>query len=306
MKVPPFTFRQLTYFAAAARHGKIAAAATDVGISQSAVTNAILFLEELFGVALFERHASGVRLTHQGRILHERVEDIIASADISAIHSLITDENIRGSVKVALSEVVSGYFILPLLARFRKRFPDVKVELIERSRQECERLVRADEVDLGVILSSNTENTDELDVISLAKSERHVWVSAGSDLLQNKSLSVEELSMQPFIQLQLDEGEKVVSHYFAQFGLQPNLIFKTRAMEALREAVAIGTGITIVADFVYRPWSLDGRKIERIALANPMPTLEIGVVSRKTRALTPSARAFQKFLADQNSQATLG
>ncbi|SPU49908.1 LysR family transcriptional regulator [Bordetella trematum] len=57
------TLRQLRYFAAAARSGRLSMAAADEHVSQSAVTNAVQALETRLGVKLFERHPHGVSLT---------------------------------------------------------------------------------------------------------------------------------------------------------------------------------------------------------------------------------------------------
>ncbi|MGA0542246.1 LysR substrate-binding domain-containing protein [Neotabrizicola sp. VNH66] len=71
---------------------------------------------------------------------------------------------------------------------------------------------------------------------------------------------------------------------------------RTTSMEALREWIGLGLGVTIVADTVYRPWSLEGLKIERLPLAESVPPLEIGLAWRREGELSEVAQAFSTFL----------
>jgi DNA-binding transcriptional LysR family regulator len=60
--------------------------------------------------------------------------------------------------------------------------------------------------------------------------------------------------------------------------------------------VAAGMGVTILSDMVYRPWSLDGQRIEKRALAEPVPTMDAGLAWKRDLAMTPAVRAFRDHL----------
>ena len=55
------------------------------------------------------------------------------------------------------------------------------------------------------------------------------------------------------------------------------MIFRTNSVEAVRSLVATGTGITILSDMVYRPWSLEGDKLESREIAAAIPTMDVGL-----------------------------
>ena len=82
--LPRFTLRQLHYFVAVARCGQISAAATEVGLSQSAMTLAIADLEQAVGTALLERGRQGVTLTHQGQGFLQHAESVLRMANEAA------------------------------------------------------------------------------------------------------------------------------------------------------------------------------------------------------------------------------
>lgn len=84
--------------------------------------------------------------------------------------------------------------------------------------------------------------------------------------------------------------------YWQAAGLAPNVAFRTSTLEALRGLVAHGFGVTILSDIVYRPLSLEGRRIESRMIADLVPPMEVGLVSRREDALPQVPYAFQQFL----------
>ena len=75
------TLRQIRHFIAVAETGSISAAAQAVYISQSTLTLAIQQLEQEIGVTLFNRHAKGMSLTHQGHQFLRQAHLILATVD---------------------------------------------------------------------------------------------------------------------------------------------------------------------------------------------------------------------------------
>ena len=74
-------------------------------------------------------------------------------------------------------------------------------------------------------------------------------------------------------------------------------IFVTSSVEAVRSMVADGLGVTILSDMVYRPWSLEGLRIEQRNLATPVPSMDVGLAWRRGKKLGSAARAFADFLS---------
>jgi DNA-binding transcriptional LysR family regulator len=61
--------------------------------------------------------------------------------------------------------------------------------------------------------------------------------------------------------------------------------------------VADGLGVTILSDMVYRPWSLEGQRLEQRNLRTPIPTMDVGLAWRKDEELGRATRAFADFLS---------
>ena len=90
------SLRQINYFIATAEAGKLSLAASQLGVSQSAVTEAIKALEHETGVELLRRHAKGIELTFEGNqfLRHAR-----AGLGLRRIVAITSQDN-EGSARV--------------------------------------------------------------------------------------------------------------------------------------------------------------------------------------------------------------
>ncbi|MEP4434205.1 MAG: LysR substrate-binding domain-containing protein, partial [Hyphomicrobiales bacterium] len=66
--------------------------------------------------------------------------------------------------------------------------------------------------------------------------------------------------------------------------------------EAVRSMVASNMGVTILSDMVYRPWSLDGRRVEVVSLADRIPTMDVGVAWAANVQQSAAVSAFREFM----------
>lgn len=290
------TLRQMRYFRAAAATGQFSMAAREEHVSQSAITNAVLALEQLLGVRLFDRLPHGVSLTADGNHLYQQVTRILESVNDALQQPRVRLNNIEGSVRFAATYTVLGYFLPGLLGRFRNSYPNVELDLLDLGRQDIERRVREGELDLGIVLLSNVEDLRPFAHRSLIRSRRQLWAAPGHPLLEGGTASLKQISEYPYILLTVDEGEQSTLRYWQAKRLTPNIAFRTASMEALRGLVAHGFGVTVLSDMVYRPWSLEGKEIEARPLTVPAPDMEVGILWRKDAELSPSATALRDFM----------
>jgi DNA-binding transcriptional LysR family regulator len=67
---------------------------------------------------------------------------------------------------------------------------------------------------------------------------------------------------------------------------------RTQSVEAARSLVATGAGVAVLPDLAYRPWSLEGDRIEARGLVEAVPPVEVAVAWRRGAPLTPVAQQF--------------
>lgn len=290
------TLRQLRYFAAAAETGQFSMAAVRAHVSQSAITNAVLLLEESLGVRLFERLPHGVTLTTEGHAFLQRVRLILESLQEAVSEPRLQADHLAGAVRIGASYTVLGYFLPPLLARFRLRYPNVRIDLQDMERPSIEAAISGGEVDLGVVILSNVPARTRFGHDVLIRSRRRLWTSAAHELLQLESPSLKDIAAYPYLQITQDESERSTRRYWRRKHLQPGIALRTGSMEALRGLIAHGFGVTILSDMVYRPWSLEGKRIEARPIVDVVPDMEVGLIWKSKGAATPGASALREFL----------
>ena len=273
------TLRQLKYFVATAELGQISQAAIQLTISQSAVTSAIKELEDSLGTQLFLRTPSGVTLTDTGRRFLNHAYTILSSVD-EAMRIPNLESTLSGTLAIAASYTVLGYFLPHHVLRLNTLYPRLTIHLHELNRESIEEGLIAGRYDMAVLLTSNVSNP-ALVLEPVIHSVRRLWVGAHHPLLRHESVTFAEVAREPFVMLTVDEAGQTALRYWNETPYRPNVILRTSSVEAVRSMVANGSGVAILSDMVYRPWSLEGRRIETIVLRDPVPPMSVGLAWRK-------------------------
>lgn len=242
------TLRQISYFVAVAETGKITAAASMVGISPSAVTAAIRELTAQSGMKLFERHSRGLSLTYEGHRFLAHCRNILSAVDGASYALSQPDSDLSGSIALATTITVAGYFLAPLLARFQKMFPNVDVRIVEAERCAIEAGIVAGEFDAALMLVSNLSDRENIVSHTLVRSMRRLWLAPKHPLLHQEHITLADLAKEPYIQLLIDDAEATTSSYWSEQDLKPNIVFRTESVEAVRSLVAFRNGVTILHD----------------------------------------------------------
>lgn len=290
------TLRQLRYFVAAAETGQFSMAASREHVSQSAITNAVLMLEQTLGVRLFERRPHGVELTAEGHSFCQHSRHVLDSLQDAVREPGFLSHTLGGAIHIAASYTVLGYFLPALMARFRRNYPDIEIDLQDLERAQIEQALEAEEIELGIVILSNRPDRSTLEEHVLIRSRRQLWMASDHPLASIPFPSLNDIAPYTYIQLNVDEGEESTLRYWQSQGLNPNTGFRTGSLEALRGLIAHGFGITILSDMVYRPWSLEGKKIEARPITDAVPHMEVGLIWKPGVKLSEQADAFRQFL----------
>jgi DNA-binding transcriptional LysR family regulator len=290
------TLRQLRYFVAAARTGRFSMAAVHENVSQSAITNAVLALEDGLGTRLFERLPQGVALTPDGQDFFNHARRVLDAARDAVHKPPFRSHDMQGSVRIAASYTVLGYFLPELLARFRTTYPRIEFDLRDMERAAIEEAVLRGDIEIGVVLLSNVEKSARFGRQVLIRSRRQLWVAPTHPLAQMDAPSLKDIAQHPYILITEDEGEQSTLRYWKKKGTMPNIAFRTGSMEALRALVAHGFGVTVLSDMVFRPWSLEGNRIEARPVLDAIPQMDAGMIWKKDATLSAQAVALQQFL----------
>ena len=291
------SLRHLRYFVAAADTGQVSRAAVELNVSQSAVTGAIRQIEARIGARLFDRHATGVTLTLEGSRFLQHARNIVASVNEALRIPTSASANIGGQVRIGVTYTVAGYFLPQHLARFARSYPHVAVEMREAARPAIEADLLAGRVDVAVLLTSNLVNEREVAHETLIRSRRRLWLPIDHPMIRMSEIRFEHVAEEPYVMLTVDEAEETADRYWQRTRYRPKVIFRTSSVEAVRSMVANGTGLTILSDMVYRPWSLEGQRIETRTLDDVVPSMDVGMAWRRDADQPAAVQAFREFLS---------
>jgi DNA-binding transcriptional LysR family regulator len=288
-------FKHLKYFVATADTGQVSRAAKLLSISQSSVTGSVRELEAILGVTLFERRAQGMELTKAGREFLQVARDILEK--VEAAHQIDRGtSDISGTLTVAATYTVIGYFLLYHLGRLAQLYPRIDIRIVELNRQSIEEQLLRSQIDMAVALTSNIHR-EGIETLTLLKSPRRVWVPAGHAFCQGGEVSLSRIAQEPYVMLTVDEAAHSSMKYWNRHNAHPNIKLRTSSVEAVRSLVANGQGVTILSDMVYRPWSLEGRRIETVSTDIEVPTMDVGLAFNRATPLTPAMKALQSYFS---------
>ncbi|QND48343.1 LysR family transcriptional regulator [Rhizobium lusitanum] len=287
-----FTLRQLQYFVAVAEQGSVTRAAQNLSISQSSVTEAVKELEGDLGVELFDRHPRGLTITHNGHQFLRHATKILSTVS-DARTSFSGQQNATGgTLNIGVTSLVAGYVLSDLLARYRRVCPGVEVSAIEDNGGYLEHLLVGGELDVAVMVISNLRDRMALQAEIIETSPYRLWLPMGHPLVSADIISVADITREPLIMLTIDEIEENTGKLLTALGARPHVAFRTRSVEAVRSLVATGAGVALLPDLVYRPWSLEGDRIESRDVSGSLPVVQVGMVWRKGSSLPQAARDF--------------
>lgn len=287
------SLRQVKYFVAAAEIGQVSQAAIYLNISQSAVTTAIQELERILKAQLFVRTPQGMALTDSGRHFLNHAYTILGAVE-DAINDPAPTNQINGTLNIAASFTIIGYVLPHHIKRLAMAYPNLTIKLHECNHKEIEKGLVNGQFDMSLVAASNIDS-DKIVLENLLNSPRHLWLPSGHPLAEKENIAFTDIADEPYILLNVDEAEKVGEKYWKQHKHPLNTRLVTISIEAVRNMVANGIGITILSDMVFRPWSLEGKRIVTKNLVTPVPPLSVGLAWSENMEMTPARRCFQEY-----------
>lgn len=290
------TLRQFEYFIALAETGQVSKTALRCNVSQSSVTVALRNMEQALGVPLFVRHSKGLRLTEAGERFSHHARNVTSAVERAIEDIQAAPSDISGQLRIGVTETILAYLVPSVLSLAQQRFPNLRIQVIENDRLSIERSLMDGSIELALLITSNLTQCDELAYDIMLKSQRRLWTHPDHPLQQKGKVSLQDIASCDYILLDMDEHINTMEKHWLHHELEPKVQFQSKSLEAVRSLVAFQQGVTILSDLVYRPWSLEGRRILRCNVDEPIPTMDIGAVWYKNARPSNNRDALLQFL----------
>jgi DNA-binding transcriptional LysR family regulator len=143
--------RRLRFLLAVDRYGGVLAAADELAVTASAVSQQIARLEQETGRALLRRTSTGSVLTPAGLALAEAAEDVERALAVARSRLEQDDAEVSGTVRIGGFQSFFASVLAPALADWRRRFPALRFETVEAEEADLMRLLRAGSLDAVLV-----------------------------------------------------------------------------------------------------------------------------------------------------------
>lgn len=276
-------------FYTVAMAGTVSRAAANLHVSQPAVSKSVKKLEDLTGCTLFARSVKGVSLTSEGRILFDYVQQGFTHLQNGERVLKKIREKGEGVVRVGISNTLCRYYFLPRLEEFHRRYPGIRISIVNRSSPETLRLLEQGVIDFGVIsIPRDASGFNFCELLTI----RDIFV-AGSRYPELRSpQSLAALAGYPLMMLEKNNATRdwIDGWLMAQqTELAPEI--EIGSLDFLIEFARIGLGVALVIkNFVTK--ELSRGLLFEVPVEPAIPPRQIGIVTPKNLPLSIAAKTF--------------
>src|SRR6266481_2788995 len=267
------------------------------GISQSAASQHIHELEKKLGIPVLDRTTRPLALTAVGKLYFDLCRDVLRREEEfqAALDEL--KAQVEGGVRVASIYSIGLSEMSRLQEEFSRRFPKAQLHVDYLRPQKIYEALLADQADLGLV--SYPVGTKDLAVIPWREEEMAVAAPPSHPLAKKTVLVPADLNGQEFVGF--DEElmiRRELDHFFREQGIEIQLAMQFDNIQMIKEAVALGSGISILPARTMQAEIAQGRLVS-IPLHAPELVRPVGIVHRKRKRFSHAVESFLELLLEQ-------
>ena len=298
-----FDLNDLQAFRAVVERGSFRKAAEAVSISQPALSRRIEKLEEALGVRLFERTTRSVTLTTVGRVFAQSAEQLLDDLDLALLGIRDVSSSRMAQVTIACVPSVAYYFLAKVISNYRRRFPRIKVKLLDASANEVLGAVISGEADFGVSFMGSQES--EIDFKLLLQDRFVAACRRDHPLARKKRVTWDELYQYEYVSVDKTSGNRLLLDQ-ALSAVSPRApsVCETRHVTTMLGLIEAGLGVAAVPSM-----AMPGKNhpiLTSVPLVGPVVKRRVGIVRRRGRSLTPAAEEFHRTIVEMRRGAAAG
>ena len=267
------------------------------GVSQSAASQYLHETERLLGVQLLDRSTRPIELTEAGRLYYEFCRDVLRRREEFEESLDKLKGRVQGTVRVAAIYSVGLSDMSRLELELSRRMPEAEL-LVEYLRPEkVYDAVLTDQADLGLV--SYPESNREITAIPWREEKMMVAAAPSHPLAARETLDLADLAQQNFVAFddELRVGREV-KRYIRDNGAQLNVVMHFDNIQTMKEAVVLGTSISIMPVRVLRNDIEQGRLVA-IPIKGCTLVRPLGIIHRRRKTFNRATRTFLELLRQE-------
>jgi len=271
------SMRALECLVAIVDRGSLTKAAAVLRMSQPALSHQIAAVERELGTPVIERLARGIRPTAAGLAVAAEARVALAAAERATRAGRRVAAGRGGRIRIACAETMTAWVLVPVLRDWRRRFPDVELDLKEYTSADLmQEVLAAGGADLAVgpqptRIDEHTEVLGQEEIVVVAAPE-HRFAGLGA-------VPLAELAAEPLVHYHRGNGLSVwMDRLAAQRGVVlPRPALRTASPRTAAQLAAAGMGVTMVPFSALTPWpdatirSLDPPELRDVVVSIAAP-----------------------------------
>lgn len=289
----PIDSRQLRAFATLAKLGSFTRAAGELCLTQSAVSHSIRSLESSLGCRLLDRLGKKVTLTHEG-------EHLLMHADKILQEMVVARESLdqlakwgRSRLRVGASATACQYILPRVLTEFKKSYPQCRITIEPCDTPLVRDLLRDNKIDMGIALQSKQDDA-RIEFIPLFDDELMFVVGPDHPWALSGEVCRDEIPKQSYILYDKTSFTfQMIQAYFRDEEMPLNTLIQLGNIEAIKELVKLGLGVSILASWVARE-EIRAGSLKALSLGSRKLRRHWGLVTRKGSPLGLPQETFVK------------
>jgi DNA-binding transcriptional LysR family regulator len=245
----PLDSRRLQQFCVLARTGSFTQTARELHLTQSGISHSMKALEHEAGCRLLDRLGKKVVLTQAGEQLMQHADKILAEMSAARDSLSALGKWGKGRLRLGASTTACQHLIPPVLREFKESFPDHTITLEPGDTPELVDALIHHRIDLALTLE--VEREAQLEFHPLFTDELHFLVGALHPWAKTRRVEREDIPRQNHILYSKRSVTfRLVEEYFRQEKMVLNTVIELGSVEAIKELVKLGLGVSILAPWV--------------------------------------------------------
>ena len=281
-------------FKEVAEAGNITAAAQNLFISQSAVSQSIKQLESDLQTRLFARNSRGVSLTPDGKMLYEYVRSAMGLLETGEEKLSQSRQLQVGHLTIGASDTVTSQFLLPYLDRFHRQYPGVHIQIVSGRSHKVLGLLQSGKVDIA--FASTPQDVSSLSTFHCFATHSIFVAASDFDCSFDYTYSLDEIVQFPLILLERKASSRLhLDKFFLQNGYHLNPEIELGARSLLVDLAAIGFGVAgVTEEFVTN--ELKSGKLRKLKTDFTVPPRSVDLCVLRDVPQTSAAQRFMQFI----------
>lgn len=278
-----------------AKNESITRAASELSISQPAISKAIKTLEDQINTPLFIRKRDGVKLTETGETIYNKIKEAMELID-SAEEDIKTLTNLEvGSINIGASKTIIHEYLMPYIKAFHKDYPNINIRIFTDKPNE---LIKKAKMGLIDVMFTNMpyDFPSEFESIKIMELHDALFASNNYDYLKGKKITIKELEKLPLLVLTKGTITRMrFDDYCAEnnITIHPEMEFGSNTL--IKDFTMAGFGIGLLTKEHVKK-ELETNELFELDIELPLKEKYLGMVLDSSRKNNISIKTFTDYI----------